>query len=116
MLEPPVKENINSAIDRLHSVGAFDKENNLTSLGHHLAALPVDVRIGKLMLYGAIFGCVDSALTIASCLSYKSPFISPFGKKDIANARKKKFAVGHSDQLTILMAYRVSFCFYGCYI
>lgn len=111
-MEPPVKENIDSAIDRLHSVGAFDKENNLTVLGHHLAALPVDVRIGKLMLYGAIFCCVDSALTIASCLSYKSPFVSPFGKKDIANARKKKFAIGYSDQLTILMAYRVSFCIY----
>lgn len=110
-MEPPVKENIESAIDRLHSVGAFDKENNLTPLGHHLAALPVDVRIGKLMLYGAMFCCVDSALTIASCLSYKSPFVSPFGKKDIANARRKKFSVGYSDQLTILMAYRVSFTF-----
>lgn len=106
-IEPPVKENIDSAVVRLQNVGALDKEKNLTALGHHLAALPVDVRIGKLMLYGAIFSCVDAALTMAACLNYKSPFVTPFGKKEIANERKRRFAVGNSDQLTALMAYRV---------
>lgn len=95
---------------RLQNVGALDKQHNLTPLGHHLAALPVDVRIGKLMLYGAIFSCVDAALTMAACLSYKSPFVCPFGKKDVANERKRRFAVGNSDHLTTLIAYRVSFC------
>ena len=41
----------------------------------------MDVRIGKLMLFGAIFCCVDSALTMAAFLSHKSPFVAPFGKK-----------------------------------
>lgn len=86
----------------------MDKNNNLTSLGHHLAALPVDVRIGKLMLFGAIFGCVDAALTMAACLSFKSPFLSPFGKREEADKKKKSFAVGYSDHITVLMAYRVS--------
>lgn len=54
-LEPPAEEGILSAIKRLQDVGAFDSNENLTPLGHHLAALPVDVRIGKLMLFGAIF-------------------------------------------------------------
>lgn len=54
-LEPPSEESIVSAIKRLQDVGAFDSNDNLTALGHHLAALPVDVRIGKLMLFGAIF-------------------------------------------------------------
>lgn len=107
-MEPPVKENIDSAIKRLQDVGAFDKENSLTPLGQHLAALPVDVRIGKLMLYGAIFSCVDAALTMAAALSNKSPFVTPFGKKEQATAKKKEFAIGHSDHLTVLVAYRVS--------
>lgn len=80
---------------------------NLTALGHHLAQLPVDVRIGKLMLFGAIFQCVDSVLTIAACLSYKSPFVSPFSKRNEADAKKKQFAICNSDHLTVLMAYKV---------
>ncbi|KAK4887165.1 hypothetical protein RN001_003436 [Aquatica leii] len=105
-IEPPLKENIDSAILRLEEVGAFDKDNNLTPLGQHLAALPVDVRIGKLMLYGAIFSCVDAALTMAAFLSFKNPFVSPFGKKEQAMAKKKEFAIAHSDHLTVLRAYK----------
>ncbi|KAJ8919592.1 hypothetical protein NQ315_002214 [Exocentrus adspersus] len=105
-IEPPSEENVNSAIKRLENVGALDQEDNLTPLGHHLAALPVDVRIGKLMLYGAIFSCVDAALTMAACLSYKNPFVAPFGKREEANRKKQTFAAGFSDQITILMAYR----------
>lgn len=55
VIEPPQEEGISSAISRLQDVGAFDSGQNLTALGEHLAALPVDVRIGKLMLFGAIF-------------------------------------------------------------
>lgn len=59
------------------------------------------------MLFGAIFRCLDSALTIAACLSYKSPFSAPFNKRDEADAKKKDFAVANSDQLTALKAYTV---------
>uniref|UniRef100_A0A182QUK8 RNA helicase n=1 Tax=Anopheles farauti TaxID=69004 RepID=A0A182QUK8_9DIPT len=106
IIEPPSVETIQAAKKRLIDVGAFDLEEQLTSLGHHLAALPVDVRIGKLMLFGAIFQCLDSVLTIAAILSYKSPFVSPFGKRDEADNRKRQFAIGNSDHLTMLNAYR----------
>lgn len=55
IMEPPSEESILSAIKRLEDVGAFDNERNLTALGYVLATLPVDVRIGKLMVFGAIF-------------------------------------------------------------
>lgn len=105
-LEPPADENVDSALLRLKNLGALDADNELTPLGRHLAALPVDVRIGKLMLFGAIFCCIDSALTIAACLSYKSPFVSPFAKKEQADICKREFSVGNSDQLTVLKAYK----------
>ncbi|XP_063385238.1 putative ATP-dependent RNA helicase DHX57 [Cydia fagiglandana] len=105
-IEPPTKPSIDSALCRLQDVGALDKSYGLTPLGAHLAALPVDVRIGKLMLFGAIFCCVDSALTMAACLSHKSPFVAPFGKKGEADAKRKEFACSNSDQLTTLRAYR----------
>ena len=43
-LEPPSLENVDSALLRLKNVGAVDANNDLTPLGRHLAALPVDVR------------------------------------------------------------------------
>lgn len=55
ILECPSEESVMSAISRLQDVGAFDEDDNLTALGAILATLPVDVRIGKLMLFGAIF-------------------------------------------------------------
>ncbi|CAD6234094.1 GSCOCG00007546001-RA-CDS [Cotesia congregata] len=106
ILEPPEEQSVRDAIRRLQDVGAFDSECKLTPLGHHLAALPVDVRIGKLILYGVIFCCVDSALTIAACLSHKSPFTMPFDKRQSVDAKKKEFSTAFSDQLTILKAYK----------
>lgn len=106
VLEPPSEESISDAIKRLQDVGAIAPDCSLTPLGHHLAALPLDVRIGKLILFGAIFCCVDSALTIAACLSHKSPFAAPFDKKHELDAKKKDFATANSDQLTILKAYK----------
>ncbi|KAG5667809.1 hypothetical protein PVAND_015778 [Polypedilum vanderplanki] len=104
-IEPPTSENISGAIKRLQNLGALEGEN-LTPLGSHLALLPVDVRIGKLMLFGAIFQCLDSILTICACLSHKSPFVSPFTKRNEADARKRQFAIGNSDHLTVLNAYQ----------
>ncbi|XP_015111044.1 putative ATP-dependent RNA helicase DHX57 isoform X2 [Diachasma alloeum] len=106
ILDPPQQLSISDSIVRLQDVGAIDLELNLTPLGHHLATLPVDVRIGKLILYGVVFCCLDSALTIAACLSHKSPFSSPFEKRHQIDAKKKEFTTAFSDQLTTLKAYK----------
>ncbi|XP_022087605.1 putative ATP-dependent RNA helicase DHX57 [Acanthaster planci] len=106
LLEPPPTSNIQDAILRLQNLGALDKDEGLTSLGYHLASLPVDVRIGKLMLFGAIFRCLDPVLTIAASLSFKSPFVAPFDKRDHADKKRLEFAIGNSDHLTLLRAYK----------
>lgn len=54
-----------------------------------------------------MFRCVDSALTIAACLSSKSPFLSPFKKREEAHAKKMKWFAGHSDHLTLLKVFKV---------
>lgn len=61
-----------------------------------------------LIVLGAIFQCLDSVLTIAACLSHKTPFVSPFSKRREADTKKRSFTVGHSDHLTMLNAYNVS--------
>ena len=105
-LEPPAAEAMSRAVSELVRLEALSSTEELTPLGTHLAALPVDVRIGKLILLGAIFNVVDDVLTIAAVLSYRSPFLSPFERRAEADASKRAFAVGQSDHLTALNAYR----------
>ncbi|CAL1536289.1 unnamed protein product [Lymnaea stagnalis] len=106
LIEAPTPDAVTGAVQRLTDLGALDANEELTPLGYHVGSLPVDVRIGKLMLFGAIFRCLDSTLTIAATLSFKSPFYSPFNKKDEATKMKKEFAKQDSDHLTMLNAYK----------
>ncbi|XP_066172783.1 putative ATP-dependent RNA helicase DHX57 isoform X2 [Sylvia atricapilla] len=106
LLEPPRTEALQASKARLRDLGALTPDEKLTPLGYHLASLPVDVRIGKLMLFGTIFRCLDPALTIAASLAFKSPFVSPWDKREEANKKKLEFAVGNSDYLALLQAYK----------
>ncbi|RVE56430.1 hypothetical protein OJAV_G00221220 [Oryzias javanicus] len=106
LIEPPAAESLDAAKHRLQDLGALTADEMLTPLGYHLACLPVDVRIGKLMLFGAIFRCLDPALTIAASLAFKSPFVSPWDKREEANEKKLAFAVANSDHLALLQAYK----------
>lgn len=87
-LEPPTEEAITSAVSLLYEVGAVDGDEELTPLGYHLAKLPVDVLIGKMMLYGGIFGCLSPILSISAFLSYKSPFIYPKDERHAVDRAK----------------------------
>jgi ATP-dependent RNA helicase DHX36 len=105
-LEPPDLLSIQNAIELLNTIGALTEEEELTSLGSHLAALPVDPKIGKMILMGAIFGCLDPILTIAAGLSYRDPFVMPIDKKEVVDEVKREFASGTmSDHIAILNAY-----------
>lgn len=106
LIEPPHDDSLRASKVRLQDLGALTPDEKLTPLGYHLASLPVDVRIGKLMLFGSIFRCLDPALTIAACLAFKSPFVSPWDKKEEANQKKLEFAVANSDYLALLRAYK----------
>ncbi|XP_065785475.1 putative ATP-dependent RNA helicase DHX57 isoform X1 [Muntiacus reevesi] len=106
LIEPPHNDSLRASKIRLRDLGALTPDETLTPLGYHLASLPVDVRIGKLMLFGSIFRCLDPALTIAASLAFKSPFVSPWDKKEEANQKKLEFAFANSDYLALLRAYK----------
>uniref|UniRef100_G3SQK4 Putative ATP-dependent RNA helicase DHX57 n=1 Tax=Loxodonta africana TaxID=9785 RepID=G3SQK4_LOXAF len=106
LIEPPHTDSLRASKIRLRDLGALTQDEKLTPLGYHLASLPVDVRIGKLMLFGSIFRCLDPALTIAASLAFKSPFVSPWDKKEEANQKKLEFAFANSDYLALLQAYK----------
>ncbi|XP_056094726.1 ATP-dependent DNA/RNA helicase DHX36-like [Rhinichthys klamathensis goyatoka] len=65
--------------------------------------MPVEPHIGKMILFGALLGCLDPVLTIAASLSFKDPFFIPLGKKKIADHRRKILSQNsRSDHLTIV--------------
>ncbi|KAF8640497.1 hypothetical protein AX17_000159 [Amanita inopinata Kibby_2008] len=107
-IEPPDRDRVAAAITNLHIVGALDSDNNLTSLGHVLLQLPVDAQMGRLVLYGSLFRCLDQALTLAAILTNREPFVSPVLLKKQANEKKNSWTPEEfrSDVLAALQAYQ----------
>uniref|UniRef100_A0A665TY72 ATP-dependent DNA/RNA helicase DHX36 n=1 Tax=Echeneis naucrates TaxID=173247 RepID=A0A665TY72_ECHNA len=106
-LDPPTEKAVSLAIKNLLDLNALDHSENLTALGFHLARLPVEPHIGKLILFGALMGCLDPVLTIAASLSFKDPFFIPLGKEKVADMRRKALSRNSkSDHLTIVNAFQ----------
>lgn len=111
-VDPPESQAVSTAVENLIAIGALrrsaqqnDQSVSLTALGKHLSGLPVDARIGKLLIYGSLFGCMDAALTMAATISERSPFFSPFAKREESRLARMKFASGNSDLLTYVNAF-----------
>ena len=103
-LTPPESMAVDGAIDLLGRMGALDGDD-LTALGRHLSMIPSDLRLGKLMVYGATFGCLSACVTIAGILTVKSPFVSPPDKRDESKAARLKFARNEGDLIGDLKAF-----------
>lgn len=101
---PPDATAIEGAMKLLRRIGVLDGDE-LTAMGQQLAMLPADLRCGKLMVFGAIFGCLDECVTIAAILSTKSPFFSPQEKREQAKEARMRFYTGDGDLLTDLQAF-----------
>ncbi|XP_054758320.2 ATP-dependent RNA helicase TDRD9-like isoform X1 [Lytechinus pictus] len=115
-LEPPNLDNIEKTILLLKEVGglttvrsnvANPHDGDLTFVGSILASLPVDIRIGKLLVLGHVFGCLKECLVIGAGLSLKSFFSQPYKRALEAYKSKLKWDSGSfSDPIAILNAYR----------
>ena len=107
-ITPPESVAVESALDLLRRMGAMTDES-LTALGQHMAMIPADLRCAKLMVLGALFGCLEAAVTIAAILTVKSPFVSPQDKRNEAKAAREAFGNGASigDLMVDLRAFDV---------
>ena len=92
--EPPEQDSIKSAIRTLRQIGALDEKENLTSLGQHLASLPVDVRVGKMLLYGAVLGCLGPV----SDDPYATQIKYPITTRLLTNPRPLPLITGTDDR------------------
>ncbi|XP_073317491.1 DExH-box ATP-dependent RNA helicase DExH1 isoform X3 [Primulina huaijiensis] len=105
-LQPPDALSVENAIELLKTIGALNDREELTPLGRHLSTLPLDPNIGKMLLMGSIFQCLDPALTIAAALSDRNPFVFPINRKEEATGAKRSFAGDScSDHIALLKAF-----------
>ncbi|KAK7251699.1 hypothetical protein RIF29_35120 [Crotalaria pallida] len=105
-LQPPEPLSVQNAVEYLKTIGALDEEENLTVLGHKLSMLPVEPKLGKMLILGAIFNCLDPIMTVVAGLSVRDPFVIPADKKDLAESSKAHFAAhAFSDHLALVRAF-----------
>jgi len=128
LLEPPDAEAVHGAVAELEGLGAIEHDGEggerLTALGKHLAALPLDPRLGKLIVMSVAFGgarATDDAMTIAAALASRSPFLTPReGREEADKSRvrwSRALAPGegmHSDHLAVVAAYETWDKFPSC--
>lgn len=106
-LDPPHKDNVNNAKRTLIDVGALHyEEDTLTFLGKYLSMLPTDLRSGKMMIFGCIFGCLESSLTLAAVGVAGSPFTCKQEERGEMKLIQQKFGKDNGDMIAILNAYR----------
>lgn len=95
-LTPPTAKNVRRAVDALREAKALTASEELTPLGRQLARLPLDIWLGKMILTGIAFRCLDCAATIAAILTSKSPFISLERTNAAVNSARETFSRGNS--------------------
>ncbi|XP_042655135.1 ATP-dependent RNA helicase TDRD9 isoform X2 [Tyto alba] len=119
-LSPPSVGDIERTVLQLKELGALKtcaqaEENphdgELTFLGRVLAQLPVDLRLGKLIVLGHVFGCLEECLIIAAALSLRNFFAAPF-KQHVDGYRNKLFFAENSksDCIAIVNAFKMFAC------
>merc|ERR1719317_1886543 len=115
-MDPPDVLSLQKTVLCLKEMGALlttvgGKQNredgDLTVLGEIVAHLPVDVKLGKLIVLGHIFGVLEESIIIASGLNGKSIFTAPFDRRVQAYKNKLFWADRtFSDCFAILLAYQ----------
>ncbi len=101
-LEPPLPRAVADGYQLLQELGAVTEERALTPLGRELARLPVDARIGRMILEGRERGCLAEVLVIASALSVPDPRERPLEKQQAADQAHLRFRDERSDFLSLI--------------
>ncbi len=98
-LEPPEERYIRDGYRLLEELGAVDDRRRLTKIGHKLAKLPVDPRIGRMILAAHDLHCLSEVLIIASALSVQDVRDKPMDRLQPAEEAHARFADENSDFL-----------------
>ncbi len=98
-IEPPPAKAISDGYALLQELGALDDDNRLTRVGEALAKLPLDPRIGRMLVAARDLGCLTEVLVIAAGLSTQDPRERPQERQQAADEKHKLFADEKSEFL-----------------
>ncbi|WP_259646158.1 ATP-dependent RNA helicase HrpA, partial [Burkholderia pseudomallei] len=98
-IEPPPGRAIADGYQLLNELGAVDDENALTPLGRELARLPLDPRVGRMILAARDQQALREVLVIASALSVQDPRERPVDAQEQADQAHRRFADERSEFL-----------------
>jgi len=106
-LDPPDERSIADGIALLHELGAIDPTNAgtadwLTPLGRELVRLPVDPRLGRMVIEGERNGCLHEVMVLAAALSIQDPRDRPAERRTQADDMHERFDHPGSDFLGFL--------------
>ena len=90
-IEAPQKRAIVDGYQLLAELGAVDEDNGLTPIGQTLSRLPLDPRVGRMILEAQQRGALDEVLVIASALSVQDVRDRPLDKQAQADQAQAKF-------------------------
>ncbi|KAM9719884.1 LOW QUALITY PROTEIN: ATP-dependent RNA helicase A-like [Menidia menidia] len=103
-IEPPPLDAVIEAEHTLRELDALDSNEELTPLGRILARLPIEPRLGKMMIMGCIFHVGDALCTVAAASCFPEPFISDGRRLGFVH---RNFSGGRcSDQVALLAAFQ----------
>lgn len=105
-LHKPDSRQISAGVKTLHDIGALDNENRLNQLGKSLASLPVDPRLGRMLLASINHHCVEEMLIIVSALAVQDPKEAPPDKQQAADQQHRRFYDIDSDFLSWINLWR----------
>ncbi len=115
-LDPPSPKAIADGYDLLAELGAVDEPDGvtgphprygrLTDIGRELARLPLDPRVGRMLVGARAEGCLEQMLVIAAALSLQDPRERPLDKAAAADERHARFADERSDFLSFLKLWK----------
>lgn len=101
-VDKPDQRLLNDGFKLLQELQAVDGKGQVKPLGRQLMTLPVDPRLGRMVLAGAEFGCLREILIIVSALSIQDPRERPAEKRQAADEKHRRFNDEHSDFLAWL--------------
>ena len=90
-IEPPTPRQIEDGYRQLFELGAIDDNRSLTTIGHELARLPVDPKIGRLLLASREFHCLSEMVILAAALSIQDPRDRPQALREQSDRAHEEF-------------------------
>lgn len=101
-VEPPESKMIRDGIKVLHEINALDEKEQLTETGRQLAKLPIDPKLGRMLLAAEKLHCLTEVAIIVSGLSIQDPREKPADKMQQAESKHAAFRAEDSDFLSFL--------------